>query len=499
MCSGLIDSQQKLSLFQEETIVCSDPQTATRVLKNAAHEGVSQPVGCGIGPDVSRGGKAHEFHTDDGLKNKTYFQLPNAEKTLNVFNQFGGAVGGPIFKNKLFFFGDFEETRQVQQPSNVNLNVPTGNLEYPTAQANGYFDFTGMSTVFDPLTGNADGTGKTEFPNDQIPLSRVDPAALALAKMVPLPTVASSTLTNVNQNYLNTQKGFYHQIEFDGKINFVPSDKTTYFGHYSQLIGSIYDPPALDNPLGDIGGNATNGGQQGYSTPHVYVIGLGFTHAFTPNLLLDANAGYNRRNFTSKNIDIAEFGAYGLTLGIPGTNDAGLGQTNQLYWGIPSFNFTSANTSNYAGLGNQGTSNPFQFRDNQILGSVNVTYVKGRHQFRFGVEDDHAGLNHFQPQLSFAPRGGFNFTGEATRQVIGAPGSYSEPALPAGTASQGNSYADFLLGLPTATPGGTPGDGNVAGNAGGPPAVHGRSGEHSEKGTPRTRCHVLGARERPVE
>jgi outer membrane receptor for ferrienterochelin and colicin len=394
-------------------------------------------------------GEAHEFHTDDGMKNKNFFQASNVKKTLNVFNQFGGAVGGPIKKDKLFFFGDYEETRQVQQPSTVNLNVPTGNLEYPTAAANGYFDFTGMSTVYDPLTGNADGTGKTEFPNDQIPLSRVDPAALTLAKMIPVPTTASSNLLNVSQNYLNPQKGFYHRIEYDGKINFVPSEKTTYFGHYSQLIGSIFDPPDLDNPRGDVGGGATNGGQQGYSNPHVYVIGVGVTHAFTPNLLLDANAGYNRRNYTSKNIDIAEFGAYGLdTLKIPGTNDAGLGASNPLYWGIPAFNFTSANTSNYSSLGNTAASNPFQFRDNQILGSVNVTYVHGHHQFRLGTEDDHAGLNHFQPQLSFPPRGGFNFTGAATRQVIGAPGSYSEPALPAGTASQGNGFADFLLGLP---------------------------------------------------
>jgi hypothetical protein len=452
-----VDGVLDIDIYLPNNTPYVPPSTAidtVNIATNSMDAEQGAAMGAGVNVTIKTGsnkfhGEAHEFHTDDGMKNKNFFQPSNFKKTLNVFNQFGGAVGGPIVKNKLFFFGDYEETRQVQQPTTVNLNVPTGNLVASTAVANGYFDFTGMSAVFDPLTGNADGTGKTQFPNNRIPLSRVDPAALTLAKMIPLPTIASSNLENVSQNYLNPQKGFYHRIEYDGKINFVPNEKTNYFGHYSQLIGSIYDPPALDNPLGDVGGAATNGGQQGYSNPHVYVIGLGVTHTFTPNLLLDANAGYNRRNFTSKNIDIAEFGAYGLgTLKIPGTNDAGLGASNPLYWGIPSFSF-SGNTSSYAGLGNTATSNPFQFRDNQILGSVNVTYVKGHHQFRFGTEDDHAGLNHFQPQLSFSPRGGFNFSGAATRQVLGAPGSYSEPALPAGTASQGNSYADFLLGLPS--------------------------------------------------
>ena len=156
--------------------------------------------------------------------------------------------------------------------------------------------------------------------------------------------------------------------------------------------------------------------------------------AFTPNLLLDANAGYTRQHPKATNIDIGS--PYGLnTLKIPGTNDAGLGTTNQLYWGQPAFTF-----STFSPLGNTAASNPFEFRDNQILGNVNLTWVKGRHQFRAGFEDDHTGINHFQPQGNATPRGSFSFTGGSTELPTDLP-----------TTTEYQSYADFLLGLPTTT------------------------------------------------
>jgi hypothetical protein len=384
-------------------------------------------------------GETHEFHTDDGMKNKNYFAVPGFKKPLNVFNQYGGSVGGPIIKNKLFFFGDWEGSRQSQQPSSPTQTVPYGSLNYATALAAGYFDFSTFGVVdgsgnpahiYDPSTGAANGTGRTAFPNDRIPISRIDPAAKIMASLIPAATQAGGTL-GLN-NYTSTLRGSFARDNYDAKINYVRSEKTNYFGHYSMSRNAFFDPPVL----GPAGGNASNGGQQGYSYPKLYVIGLGVAHAFTSNLLLDANAGYTRQHLLSTNIDIAADGDYGLdTLKIPGTNDAGLGAANHLYWGQPAFTFNT-----FAGLGNTAASNPFEMRDNQILGNVNLTWIKGRHQFRFGFEDDHTGINHFQPQGNATPRGSFGFSGVATELPTDLP-----------TTAQIQSYADFLLGLPATT------------------------------------------------
>ena len=87
-------------------------------------------------------------------------------------------------------------------------------------------------------------------------------------------------------------------------------------------------------------------------------------------------------------------------------------------------------------LGNQNISNPFQFRDQTYVAAANVTWVKAKHSTRYGMELDHMAINHFQPQNTSGPRGGFNFTGGLTSLTGGAAPDVF------------NSWADFLLGLP---------------------------------------------------
>lgn len=410
-------------------------------------------------------GDLRELHTDDGMKNKNFFNPAGYKKPLNVSNQFGGAVGGPIIKNKLFFFGDIEATRQDQAPSGGNpQTVPAGSLSYATAENNGYFDFAPWEItkglvdssgnpvhIYDPATGDAYGNGRSVIScggvQDRICLSRVDPAALQMAALLGklvsntgLGTVVPGAITN---NYIDMQKGTLEREDYDGKINWVPNENTQVFGHYSTLQLTQFDPPTL----GPAGGGATNGNQTGNTNAGIYNIGLGATHTFSPHVLLDANVGFTRQHITAKDVDIAQAGDYGLdTLNIPGTNDAGLpGGSNQLYWGLPSFSYTSFTT-----LGNSSASNPFTFRDNQYSGNIGLSWEKKHHQLRFGFEDNHTQLNHFQPQGTFqTARGIFEFNGLMTEQVTcGSPESTtncSDPDAPKST--QFNSYADFLLGL----------------------------------------------------
>ncbi len=375
-------------------------------------------------------GDVHEFHTDNGLSALNYFSPPTFKIPLNVFNQFGGAFGGPIKKDKLFFFGDWESTRQVQAPNGGNpQTVPFGGLAYPAAQAAGFFDFRGITdskgnpvNIYDPRTGATNGTGRSIIAcngvQNEICLADVDPAALAMAQLIPAANQPGSS-----NNYFVSKTGFFHRDDFDGKVNYVPNDRSTVFGRYSLSRSDIFDP----GTLGPAEGNATLGGQLGNSFSRIQVVGLGGTYALNPNLLLDVNAGYTRQRINAESTDIGtDFGLN--TLHIPGTNGP-----NPLQGGIPAFQFNT-----FSNLGNPNTGNPFVFRDNQYVSNANVTWIRVRHQLRAGIEYNHTQLNHFQPQGGNfqTARGSFRFTGAAT-ELSGSPSN-----------AQYNSYADFLLGLP---------------------------------------------------
>ncbi len=197
--------------------------------------------------------------------------------------------------------------------------------------------------------------------------------------------------------------------------------RRTVFGRYSISPSNIFDPPGL----GAADGNTLDGGQPGTATGRVQSTGIGGTYSIAPDLLVDGNVGYTRLRLGAENVDIGK--NYGLdVLNIPGTNGPYF-----LDGGYPNFGITG-----FSSFGNPNVSNPFLFRDNEYVGAINLGWTKGSHSVRFGGEYQHFAINHFQPQTSFGPRGGFTFSGGVTSLNGGAATNLY------------NSWADFLLGEP---------------------------------------------------
>jgi hypothetical protein len=367
-------------------------------------------------------GTLWEYNALSNLKARNYFYY-GANNPKNILNQFGGNVGGPIKKNKLFFFADWERTLR-RQSVNSFQSIAT------SAMRSGNFAGTG-ATIYDPSTGNADGTGRTPFANGVIPTNRINSAAAQMVALLPAPNLTTANNTP-QSNYFASGSYAFTRDNIDAKVSYNATDRLAIFGRYSISPTSIFDPQAL----GGAGGPATDGGQPGNAPGRVQSAGFGGTYTITPSLLVDGNVGYTRLRLGAQNVDIDK--NYGLdVLKIPGTNGP-----DKLDGGYPAFNFNGSTSggnqiSGLTNLGNQNNSNPFLFRDNEYVATVNVGWTKGAHSLRFGAEYQRFGINHFQPQTSYGPRGGFTFTGGLT-SLNGGPA----------TNLFYNAWADFLLGLP---------------------------------------------------
>jgi hypothetical protein len=352
-----------------------------------------------------------------------YFSHPG-RLGKNIFNNYGFALGGPIYipkvingKNKLFFFLDFAGTKRRAYSADPNLTLPS------TAERTGDLSAT-PATIYDPLTGNADGTGRTPFAGNIIPQSRISPIAADMVSLLPTTLTRPNQFTNNYDAYGDTQ---YNRNSWDYKVNYNPSDKQMIWGRYSFSPMNIVAPFVLGAAEGDVFG----GGNPVHSGGLVQTTATGFTDTLSPTLLLDANLGYTRQSIGATGDE--SVGDYGTqVLKIPGTNGVGVD-----YAGIPAFQ-----VSGIANMGNTNTGSPFKFRDNQYTTAINLTKIKGSHNLRFGFEYDKYALNHFQPQGGTfgTARGSFAFDGSLTALKGGAA-----------IANPYNSWAQFLLGDPSHT------------------------------------------------
>lgn len=363
------------------------------------------------------------YDTNSHFKARNVFQT-TPKPAKDILAQFGGNLGGPIVPNKVFFFGNIERTtRRTSSPvvqrtiAPANLRpVGNGGVHFPTPAEGG-------AIIYDPAS-NPDPSLRTPFPDNTIPGNRIDQAAKYLTDRLPA-TNAPGYVNNIIANGVTA----YNRTNMDFKVNYAGSSRLSMFARYSNSPSTIVDPYAF----GAAGGGALNGGNVGTAPGRTQVFGAGLTYSFAPSLMLDANFGYTHQVLGAQANDIGiNVGSDPDKMNIPGTNGP-----DPLQGGLPSFQI-----ANWTNLGNDNTGNPFQFRDNQYVGSLSLQWVKTPHVFRVGVGYSNQQINHFQPQGGTfqTVRGTFQFNGLVT-ELQGDPNAPKDARF--------NSWAQFLLGLPT--------------------------------------------------
>jgi hypothetical protein len=376
-------------------------------------------------------GSGFWYHDNNALRARNYFLPADQDKGKLVYNQAGGTLGGPIERDRLFYFASFERTSD-RQSANLNTSVPSARVRSG--------DFSGFPvTIYDPATGNPDGTGRLPFPNNTIPIERQDPIARALLNMYPLPNQAGTGNGEIN-NYFVSAPFLFDRWTLDTKANWVVSTGVNTFLRYSLLDFRMDSPTAFGPDIEGPGLSGSRVGSPGWSFGKTHNISGGLTWVLRPTLLLDANYGFVRQGTNAEHTSVTR--NLGLELGIPGVNGP-----EQFQGGFPRFDI-----GNYAFLGVANHYMPYYRTDDQHQMVANFTWLKSTHELRWGMDLYQQALNHLQPEFvgggSRGPRGRFNFGTGPTRLCTVPDGAGGCRTLSPAD-NELHSMATFLLGLPT--------------------------------------------------
>jgi hypothetical protein len=358
-------------------------------------------------------GSGFWFHDNNELKGRNFFLPADQDIPAGSRNMAGGTFGGPIARDHVFFFGSYDGTfERVDRFQNVS--VPDAALRAG--------DFSGVPTIiYDPLTGNPDGTGRQPFPNNQIPADRLSPAAQRMLGFIPLPNQPGTGLGGLTQNFFNQGIQRMDRHQFDIKMNWNRTSAHQIWGKYGHMDALVRCDFTFD--VGGGPGLCDVGAGEGDTVVRIGTIG--HTWTMSPNMIMDGTFGVS--DF-SQSVTTPDFGVnYGLdVLGLPGTNGPDPRQS-----GMPSF------AAGFASFGNAFGWTPIFRDDRSYTFNTNVTWLRGRHDMRFGVDVIRHALNHWQPEIGAGPRGHFAFGGGVTALADGPAPNFL------------NSFAGYLLGLPT--------------------------------------------------
>ena len=328
-------------------------------------------------------GTVFEFLRNEDLNGRNYFAAPGSKPEFRR-NQYGVTLGGPVQKNKTFFFLDWQGTR-------LRTGIPRISTVPTMAQRSGMFS----GTIYDPFT-----PGRLPFPGNKIPSREFDPIGAEVLARFPVPNRPGTA-----NNYIRTAVEPDNQDQFDTRVD-------RYFGEAHRLFGRfsyLRDDDTPVTPLPDGSGAITSGVISQTATRGYQGIA---EHAWTlsPTLLNQARFGYTRRE----------------------SNGLGPSNNGLSVRGTPSNSFSSAlptfNLSGYQQIGPSGGANSkFTTSISEYMDTMSI--VRGRHTVKFGADLRREALDVLQPPN---PAGAYTFNTTGTNRP--------------GVANSGNAVASLLLG-----------------------------------------------------
>ncbi len=347
-------------------------------------------------------GAAYYFMRNSALNARNYF---DASVGHQAYNYYGGNAGGAIIKNKLFYFGDY--LRITDHQANTNrLSIPASDLRTGDLSRS-------TTTIYDPASGNADGSGRTPFTGNIIPGSRINAISSKILALVPSPTSAGDT-----NNWFGLLPFTKDTDSMDFKMDFNPTDSDRISGRFSFQRPVIFQAPAFG-----LAGGAAQSAFEGTGIQKTYSAGLNYNRVFTTTLVAEFRAGVSHYHNDAQN---ADFGTNASeALGIPGVN------VDSYSSGLVGINLNGGYSGPLVGY---SASLPWKRAEANIDIANTWTKTMGNHTIKWGMDIRRVRDDLLQMQ-TFSPRGVYNFADGQT-------------SIPGGKTSFMNNMASFLLDVP---------------------------------------------------